>query len=522
MKRFNVTGLCTPEHDYMADISGKLDRIKAMVDAGEYFTINRARQYGKTTILQALKDKLKNQYIVVKISFEGLGEQFFSEESRFCSGFDEIFGHGLSFSSATEEDIVCWTHHAKSPDNFLRLSQKITDFCKNRNTVLLIDEVDKASDNQTFLHFLGMLREKYLSRKAGEDYTFTSVILAGVYDVKNIKLRMQEKGFVSVQEGEGKYNSPWNIAANFNIDMSFSVSEISFMLSDYESEHHTGMDLEHVSLEIWTYTHGYPFLVSRICQEIDETGLPWKDSGIQSAVKQILQEKNTLFDDIAHNLENNEDLRSFMYELLILGQEKHFERTNPTIDLAATFGFIRNEEGRAVIHNRMFEIKIANYFISKNMEKKEQPKISGVLAEDVIQNDHFDMEYLLDKFSQHYSELYENVKNRTFLEENGRILFLTYLRPLINGKGFYHIESQTTSERRMDIIVNYGTEQYILELKLWYGTKQHTDAYEQLYGYLESQNAEEGYLLTFDFRKKKHPCRQWVTYKGKEIYDVIV
>ena len=73
------------------------------------------------------------------------------------------------------------------------------------------------------------------------------------------------------------------------------------------------------------------------------------------------------FDDIAHNLENNEDLRSFMYELLILGQEKHFERTNPTIDLAATFGFIRNEEGRAVIHNRMFEIKITNYFISKNM-----------------------------------------------------------------------------------------------------------------------------------------------------------
>lgn len=364
MKHFNVTGLCTPEHDYMADISGKLTQIKAMVDAGEYFTINRARQYGKTTILQALKDKLKDQYIVVKISFEGLGEQFFSEESRFCTGFDEIFGRGLSFSSATEADRNCWTQDINIPDNFLRLSQKITAFCKSRNTVLLIDEVDKASDNQTFLHFLGMLREKYLARKAGEDTTFTSVILAGVYDVKNIKLRMREKGFAAMQEGEGKYNSPWNIAANFKIDMSFSVSEISFMLSDYESEHHTGMDIARVALEIWNYTHGYPFLVSRICQEINEAALAWTDQGIQSAVKGILQEKNTLFDDIAHNLENNEDLRSFMYELLILGQEKHFERTNPTIDLAATFGFIRNEEGRAVIHNRMFEIKITNYFIS--------------------------------------------------------------------------------------------------------------------------------------------------------------
>lgn len=57
----------------------------------------------------------------------------------------------------------------------------------NRKVGLLIDEVDQASDNQVFLHFLGMLREKYLARKAKEDFTFFSVILAGVYDVKKGK-----------------------------------------------------------------------------------------------------------------------------------------------------------------------------------------------------------------------------------------------------------------------------------------------------------------------------------------------
>lgn len=86
------------------------------------------------------------------------------------------------------------------------------------------------------------------------------------------------------------------------------------------------------------------------------------------SVKTILTEKNTLFDDIAHHLENNKELQTFMYELLILGQEKNFEPANPVIDLAATFGFIRNEEERVVIDNRMFEIKIANYFISKMAE----------------------------------------------------------------------------------------------------------------------------------------------------------
>ena len=49
MKRFNVTGTCVGHKHYMADISAKLDEIEKLVDDEHYFTINRARQYGKTT-----------------------------------------------------------------------------------------------------------------------------------------------------------------------------------------------------------------------------------------------------------------------------------------------------------------------------------------------------------------------------------------------------------------------------------------------------------------------------------------
>lgn len=522
MKRFNVTGVCTPAQDYMVDIADKVKKIRAMVDEGEYFTINRARQYGKTTTLCLLKESLNKDYIVSRISFEGVGAVFFSGESDFCRGFNEIFGKSLKFSTAMQDDIAWWKTYEGSLDNFLKLSEKITDFCENRKVVLVIDEVDQASDNQIFLHFLGMLRGKYLARKLGEDFTFFSVILAGVYDIKNIKIRMIEKGYSAASENRMKYNSPWNIAADFNIDMSFSIPEIGSMLAEYEEEHHTGMNIQEVSSGIWDYTRGYPFLVSRICKEIDETESEWTAEGIQAAVKRILTEKNTLFDDMAHHLENNEEIRSFMYELLILGREKQYERTNAVIDLAATFGFIYNENGCAVIDNRVFEVKIANYFISRNLENKERIKISGVLAEDVTRNGRFAMEYALQKFSEHYEGIYENVKNRKFLEEHGRILFLTYLRPLINGRGFYHIESNTNSERRMDIVVDYGNDQYILELKRWYGSKRHEDAYEQLYEYLESKQAEEGYLLIFDFRKQKEPKMEWVIYKGKKIFDVVV
>lgn len=39
-----------------------------------------------------------------------------------------------------------------------------------------------------------------------------------------------------------QYNSPWNIAAQFTIDMSFSPCQIEAMLDEYEADYHTGMD----------------------------------------------------------------------------------------------------------------------------------------------------------------------------------------------------------------------------------------------------------------------------------------
>jgi elongation factor P hydroxylase len=52
--------------------------------------------------------------------------------------------------------------------------------------------------------------------------------------------------------------------------------------------------------------------------------------------------------------------------------------------------------------------------------------------------------------------------------------------------------------------VDYRSEQFIVELKLWYGDAAHEDAYKQIAGYLESKNKDTGYLLTFDFRKAEN------------------
>ena len=61
----------------MVDISGKIDEIvRDYIECDEYFTINRARQYGKSTTLALLYNRLKENYLVLDISFEAAEDCF--------------------------------------------------------------------------------------------------------------------------------------------------------------------------------------------------------------------------------------------------------------------------------------------------------------------------------------------------------------------------------------------------------------------------------------------------------------
>ena len=77
--------------------------------------------------------------------------------------------------------------------------------------------------------------------------------------------------------------------------MSFSAEDIAGMLVEYESDHHSGMDVLQMAQRIYDYTSGYPYLVSRLCKIMDEY-LPmeveneswqerWTQAGLLEAVK---------------------------------------------------------------------------------------------------------------------------------------------------------------------------------------------------------------------------------------------
>ena len=279
---------------------------------------------------------------------------------------------------------------------------------------------------------------------------------------------------------EHLYNSPWNIAADFQVSLSFSVSDIEGMLTDYERDCHTGMDIKTVSGLIYDYTSGYPYLVSRICKRMDERAdllsgqdeyaadKNWSKAGVKAAVKELLLDPNTLFDDLRKKIEDYPELRHMLFN----GKIFPYNPDNFVIGVGSMFGFIKEQNGMAVVANRIFETRLYNLVLSEELMGSAIYQAALMDKNQFIQNSRLNMELVLQKFVEYFTDIYGNNSER-FVEENGRKLFLLYMKPIINGKGNYYVEARTRDLRRTDVIIDYGGQQHAIDLKIWRGEEYH-------------------------------------------------
>jgi hypothetical protein len=545
-KTFNVNGACIPGRHYMVNLKPRLEEIKAMVDAGAYFTINKARQYGKTTTLRALADFLEKDYEIACLDFQRISSLSFEKEQHFVEAFaEELLDCVKGFPEGVEQRLSAFADGTARINSLQALFKAIRLWCgqSTKPIVLMIDEVDTAADNQVFLDFLAQLRAAYLDK-----YTvpaFQSVILSGVYDVRNIREKLRPKE-------EYKTNSPWNIAADFLVEMSFSPEDIAGMLAEYEEDYHTGMDIPQMAQFLYASTSGYPYLVSRLCLFMDER-LPgsgefpvvssreagriqhlsgsvefsaastrgadggqrlsdsvkfpdraaaWTKEGFMEAERMLVKENNPLYQSLIGKLVLYPELKAVLYELLFNGKPIPYVATNRSIEIAAMFGFVKNMGDTAVISNRIFETVLYNYFLSEEFNGSKIYDAGVRERNQFIVGGHLDVRRVLEKFVEAFDYLYGD-REETFLEDAGRRYFMLFLKPIINGAGNCSVEPETRNRERMDLVIYYHGEQSIIEMKVWRGNAYNERGERQLMDYLEYFHLKKGYMLSFNFNKKK-------------------
>ena len=568
---FNTEGWCSPDRHYMVRLDERLDKIKRLyVDREKYFIINRGRQYGKTTTLYALEEYLKADYLVISLDFQGISTMEYSDEHIFTKAFLRMFVEVLEDSGADTDEVrpVIMLMREAVQTTLGEMFYLLSKFCKAaaKPVVMMIDEVDNASNHQVFLDFLAMLRGYYLDRD--NTAIFHSVILAGVYDIKNLKLKIRP-------DAEHQYNSPWNIAADFDIKMNFSADQIRAMLEEYEEDNRTGMDVRAMAEEIYQYTSGYPYLVSALCKILDEKlpeelpeelperlpektqeRLPeelqerlseriseslqgrqpeellegsavkdrknvWSGEGLAEAVKILLNEKSPLFDSMMKQLDTYKELRGLIEEIVYQGKKVPFSPDTKAVNMGLMFGFLKEQNGRLAVANRIFEMRIINLFITEESLKSDAFRSGDRDRNQFIRNGRLDMRLVLEKFVEYFHDVYgEN--DEKFVESYGRKFFLLYLKPIINGTGNYYLEAQTRDMGRTDVVVDYRGEQFVVEMKIWRGNEYNERGERQLLEYLDYFRRKKGYMLSFNFNKKKEIGVKEIAIGDKTIVEAVV
>jgi len=216
-------------------------------------------------------------------------------------------------------------------------------------------------------------------------------------------------------------------------------------------------------------------------------------------------------------------LYALVSEILLNDEKLEYNEDNEVINLGVIHGIFKTG-GTLKIHNRIYAERLYNY-MSINL------KINSLVHKPVgkynfdtqflLPDEALDFEKILLRFQAFMQEQY-SPKDKEFVERNWRLLYLAFIKPIINGHGFDFKEAQISEEKRIDVVVTFYNKKYISELKIWDGPEKHQQGIRQLTEYLQRQQADKGYLVIFDFKQAMQYKQERLLIDGREIFMVWV
>ena len=99
-----------------------------------------------------------------------------------------------------------------------------------------------------------------------------------------------------------------------------------------------------------------------------------------------------------------------LYAILFRGEKFPYNSDSPVINIGLMFGFMSRFQETVVISNRIFETRLYNLFLSEELLDSRIYKAASLDKNMFIQNGQLNMELVLERFTETFTELYGDVR----------------------------------------------------------------------------------------------------------------
>lgn len=490
MRYFNTHGPVDVAQHYVVTRQLLIDKLSAQIDQGKYFTIFAPRQMGKTTLLRNLEEMLAANpvYLPIPLSFERY--ETWTEE-KFLQHFGRLVSYNLSeaFQALrhpnlaqiqkllTESPVVDYLTFS---DLFVEL-YRLAPECK---AVLIIDEFD-ATPQEAISPLLQTWRTMYLERRP--PHSLHNVILIGIQNIARLNF--------------GR-SSPFNIAYQQRLD-DFTLAELQAMMEQYSIETGQSFVAEALSL-LYEQTGGHPFLVNRtaaiVTEEVatDRTQ-PITVADLRVALNQLARETNYNFETVIRHAEKyRDDVLNILF-----GGTYIFNLNDGLVNELYTQGVIRQDEhGNCRIANPLYGEVLLAAFRPVRVGLQTALLVNGYDFRTHVVDGQLQMATLLSRFREFVERRGREAFKVTDLpqEATGQYLLMVYLDLIVRQLGGDLFTEVDSGDGRLDLIVVYRGQRYIIETKIWRGPVEFDNGLAQLAAYLTTEGETRGYYVVFHAR----------------------
>ncbi len=503
-KFFNTAGACQPDIHYVVDSLPRLSGIRELIDGRHYFIIHAPRQTGKTTYLYALMRQLNQEgkYTALQVNIQAAASGRDAERAMQIVAAD-IYNQAIQYLPASE----CPTEVTEVSPQFGSLKGYLQQWARTnpKPLVIFIDEADSLMDD-LFLALLRQLRAGFEARPTGFPH---SLALVGLRDVRDYKIRLRPE-----RDSLGT-GSPFNVKTKSLFMFGFTEAEVNALLDQHTQE--TGQLFSvAVRQEIYRLTQGQPWLTNALANQIVSEVL--KNDYSQSitlahviqAKEELIQRRDTHLDSLIDKLREPQVKR--VAEAILNGDAPVFDNFNDAVVYTRDLGLV------APTPPVRFANPIYQEIIPRVLSLDFQLNLPNKLVQPhwYIKDGRLDLDALLTAFQNFYRRYSEAWLEKYDFREVGRqLLLMAFLQRIINAGGRLERE-MAVGNGRCDLWLEYGPDQFVIELKLYRDPQTRQDGLEQTAEYLSQFGLSQGYLILFETRSGK----TWEERISREVVEV--